>query len=151
MWAGMLPMNERNESRKAKQRGQGAIEAALVLLVFLVIVIGILDIGQVLFIHQALVERARNAVRYGIVRAYDATAITNVVLYNQPTVLDSAAGGFLGMTSAMINVAKSGAAGSTEERITVTIQGYPYQFFSPFIVGAFTARPIVASLPVETL
>ena len=132
------------------QRGQSAIESTLVLLVFLVTLLGIFDLGQILFIHQTFVERARNAVRFGVVRTYDPVQIQNMVLFNSPTVPSGATSGFLGLKPGMVTVSRENV-GTDEERIVVTIAGYPYRFFSPLIAGAFTGRPIVASLPVETL
>jgi Flp pilus assembly protein TadG len=144
-------MNERLRRRRKDRSGQSAIEAALVMVVFLVTVIGILDIGQVLFIHQGLVERARNGARYGIVNSYDETQIRNVVLYNQPTAPDNGSSGFLGLTASMVSVQRGGTPGASDDRVTVTISNYPYQFFTPLLAGSFTARPIIASLPMEAL
>ena len=44
--------------------GSTILELALIFLVFLGLLIGTFDFGQFLFIHQALVERARYAARW---------------------------------------------------------------------------------------
>ena len=49
------------------RRGQSLVESTLVLLVFLSLLLGVIDCGQVLFAHQALMDRVRGAVRWGIV------------------------------------------------------------------------------------
>jgi len=62
------------------------IETALIFIIFASLLLGIMDFGQFLFIHQALVERARYAARWGAVtNPSDSAAITNMVLYNQPS------------------------------------------------------------------
>ena len=50
------------------------MEATLVLLVFFALLLGVIDCGQVLFAHQALVERVRSAVRWGVVQPWEGTA-----------------------------------------------------------------------------
>ena len=58
------------------------VETSLVLLTFLMLLIGIIDFGQVLYFHQSLVERARAAARYGAINPTDTTGIQNVAVYN---------------------------------------------------------------------
>ena len=130
------------------RRGQALLESALVTLVFLVLLIGVLDVCQVLFVHQTLVERSRNAVRYGAVRPYDADAIRNMVLYNQLTAPGEQAPGVFGLTPSMVSVSRLDAT-LHEDRIVVAITDYPFDFFSPFIAGAVRGKPIVATMPYE--
>ncbi len=122
------------------------LEGALVTLILAAVLIGIFDLGLVLFIHQTFVARARSAVRYAIVNTYDVTAIQNMVLYGHPT---AGTAGMFNLTAGMVSVSRQDA-GTSEQRIVVTISGYPYRFFSPWIAGVMTGRPIIASLPLET-
>ncbi len=130
------------------RRGQSLVESAFVLLVFLVTLIGIFDLGLIMFLHQTFVERARNAVRYSVVRAYDPAVVRNMVLYNQPSAPDGSPTGYMGLTPAMIDVQRLDT-GTNEDRIVITIRDYPYRFFSPLIAGQFYGRHIVLTLPVE--
>jgi hypothetical protein len=134
--------------RRNKRRGQATLEGALVLLLFLGILIGILDVAQVLFVHQAFTERARNALRYAAVRPFNATEAQNLVLYNQTAAPDGNPGGYLGLTRSMVNVERRGA-GTGDDRVVVTISGYPFEFFSFYIAGRATGKPIIASMPYE--
>ena len=118
------------------------LEGALVTLILAVVLIGIFDLGQVLFVHQTFVARAR----YAVVNTYDVTTIQNMVLYGQPT---ARAAGVFNLTAGMVSVSRQDA-GTSEQRIVVTISGYPYRFFSPWIGRVMTGRPIIASLPLET-
>jgi len=54
-----------SSSRRRTSKGGAFVEMALIYLVFLIMLIGAFDFGQFLFVHQALVERARFAARRG--------------------------------------------------------------------------------------
>ena len=130
--------------KSRKQRGNVLVESALVLIVFLAMLIGIFDFGQMLYLQQSITERVRAALRYGIVNTYDATAIQNYVLYGQPT----ASGGptFFSLTASNVSVQRSDA-GTTNDRVTITVSNYNSVFLSPFIAGTFTGASITQTLP----
>jgi Flp pilus assembly protein TadG len=131
------------------RRGQGTIEAALVMLVFLATLIGIFDFSQILFVHQTFVARVRSASRYGALYPDNVDGIKNMVLYGQDTVPAGRTSGLLGLTSSMVTVARIDTS-TKDDRIVVSIVNYPYRLFSPWIGGIFTGRSIVVSIPVET-
>jgi hypothetical protein len=54
------------------------VETALILLTFILMLIGTIDFGQVIYFHQSLVERARAAARYGAINPTDTTGIRNI-------------------------------------------------------------------------
>ena len=140
---------------KSNERGQGLLEATLVTLSFFIILVGIIDVGQVLFVHQSIVERVRGAIRYGVVHDYDATAIRNKVLYDQATLPDGSdpddpPAGFLGLTAANVAVSREDAT-FNEDRLIVTVSDYSFSFFTPFIAGHYRGKPITASMPFEGL
>lgn len=54
------------------QTGQGLIEFALTVPIFLMLVFGIIDLARMLFGFSQVVDASRQAVRYGIVRGLDA-------------------------------------------------------------------------------
>lgn len=137
--------------KRRARRGQATLEGALVLLLFLGILIGILDLGQLLFVHQMLGERARNAVRYASVNDWSAGNIArtqNLVVYGAT---DPAPGAtpFFSIRQNMVRVERPTPDYSSEDRVVVTVSGYPFEFFSFYIAGLATGRPIVASLPFE--
>jgi len=134
--------------RANREKGQALVESALVLLVFLTVLIGIFDLVQVLFMHQTLTERARNAVRYGAVRAYDETAVQNMVLFNHPEAPQDATIGVFGLTRAMVQVTRR-SPGTPADRLSVTISDYPYRLFNPVIAGLVRGKDIVATIPYE--
>src|SRR5205814_3656855 len=81
-----LPSHRRSgmTKRRSTQSGQALVESGLILFIFLVFLIGTFDFGQYLYFHQSLSERARAALRYGIINAADRTGIQNMAVYNDP-------------------------------------------------------------------
>jgi len=135
--------------RGKSRRGNAFVEGALVLTVVIFVLIGIVDVGQVLVLHQGLVERVRAGARWGVVNSFNVTKIKNVVVYADPD-----PGGtpkpLLRLAPSMVTATLAGA-GTPEARITVTITNYPFRFFTPWIAKAYTARPIRVSMPAEGL
>lgn len=137
-----------------RERGSALVEGTLILLVFLSMLIGIVDFGQFLFVHQTLTERARQAVRYGIINdPTDSTSIQNVVLYGQasggsvPASPSSTDKGIFDVQRSNVNVSATGS-GTDDYRLTVQIQNYPYTIYSPLISGSYNGPNILASLPL---
>jgi len=150
---------KRRQNREHRERGQAMLESALVLLLLLVVLIGIVDMGQFLYFHQSLTERARAAARYGAVNTYSSPglAIQNVAIYNDPggaangatavlPYLNTAAG-----TNGYVSATLIGAAGTDDARIVVTINNYPYNFLSPYLSKSTWLRTVVATEPYEIL
>jgi len=110
---------------------------------------GIVDLAQVLVVHQALVERVRAGARWATVNSFDATKIRNVVMYNTSSPPPGATPLF-GLTASQVSATQYDA-NTPEYRIIVQIQGYPFHFFSPWIAGAYTARPISVDVSGESM
>jgi Flp pilus assembly protein TadG len=53
--------------RRERDRGQALVEFALVIPIFLLIVLGLFDLGRAVFYHTTLSNASREAVRVGIV------------------------------------------------------------------------------------
>ena len=133
--------------RRRGGRGSTYVESALVLSVVIFTLIGIVDIGQVLVLHQGLVERVRVGARWGVVNTFDETKIKNVVVYNASQPAEGATP-LLNLTTDLVSATQY-AADTPEWRIAVRIDNYPFHFFSPLIVGDYTAKPIVMDMSGE--
>jgi TadE-like protein len=136
-----------------RERGQGLVEGTLVLLVFFTLLLGVVDCGQVVFAHEALVERVRSAVRWGVVRPFDGTReeITNLVLYNQTSEPRVATGGYLGLKPANVRVRYQPATAERpdDETLTVEIINFESHLFSPLIARTIISpRPVLISAPM---
>ena len=141
--------NRKSPLRKRTSKGSAIVETALVFVIFAVMLIGIFDFGQFLFIHQALVERARYAARWGAINdPTDLTSITNMVLYNQATApSDNETPSYFNLTSSNVSVTNPDS-GTNDYRLNVTISGYTYTVLSPYIAGSYTGQPITVSVPL---
>ena len=138
-------MNRKNG--KKRQRGSALIETALIFVIFTFMLVGIFDFGQFLFIHQALVERARSSARWGIVNdPTNHTAIQNMVLYNQPTAPANTPS-YFGLTTDMVQVTNPGS-GTDDYHLAVLITNYPYTVLSPYIGGTYIGPNITISIPL---
>ena len=132
----------------AARKGGVVIEVTLALMLFLLLLFGIFDMGFLMYAHQTLVHQARNAVRYGVVRAYDADLITNMILYNQPTAPSPGAPGVLNLTPANITVSRL-QPNTANDRILVTVRNYSFGIVSPVTTRVLAGRPITVSMPME--
>lgn len=122
------------------------MESALTLGVFFALVVGMLDVGQMLFVHQTLVERARESVRWGAVHPFDAAAMQNLVIYgtSAPGASETA---FWGLKRSNVSVSNPNCevASNSDCRVKVIVTGYSY----PLLSSTFTGGTIEASLPSE--
>ena len=141
-----------SQARK-RQRGSVLVETGLIFTTFAFMLIGAFDFGQFLFIHQALVERARSAARWGVVTdPTNLTAIRCMVLYDQPSGSgcpgnDDTRPGYFGLTQNMVQVSTPGS-GTNDYRLVVFITNYPYTVLSPYIGGTYMGPNITVSYPI---
>lgn len=140
-------MTAASSRRRGRQRGSTLLESALVLIVFITVLLGMMDMGQVLFQRASVVERVRNAVREGVI-TYDPTAIRNMVLYGTATPADGAVPAF-NLSADMVEVTRLDA-NTSADRVEVRVSNYPIDFYTPFIAGRVTGPPIALVAPMET-
>ena len=132
--------------KRRNTRGSTLVELSLIFMVFFCLLIGAFDFGQFLFIHQALVERARYAARWGMA-TYPSptnTQIQNMVIYGQST---AGTNGYFGLTSSMVTVTSSNS-GTWNACISILVSNYPYKMLSPYIAGSYTGPNINVTVPL---
>ena len=139
--------------RRRQERGQALVEGALALLLFFAFLFAVIDCGQILVVHQALVERVRSAVRWGVVRHWDGTGeqIANRVLYRQTEEPASTADAYLGLARANVQVRYSPAPAERpdDEVLSVAIVDYHYHFLSPWVTeNLVNPRPVFITAPM---
>jgi hypothetical protein len=136
-----------------KQKGQGLVEATFVLLAFFALLLGVIDCAQVVFAHQALVERVRSSVRWGVVHEWEGpTVITNLILYGQQQEPRVTTEGFLGLKPENVRVEHRPPTPERpdDETLTVEIVNFECHFFSPLIGKTLVnPRPVKISAPVS--
>ena len=137
----MSPVNRKRRGN----RGSTMLELALIFLVFFSLLMGTFDFGQFLFVHQALVERARWAARWGMTNNTATTAeIKNMVIYGQST---TGSNGYFGLSDSMVTVTASNA-NTNSWCISVLISNYPYKMLSPYISGNYNGPNINVTVPL---
>lgn len=121
------------------------LELTLIFLVFFSLLMGAFDFGQFLFIHQALVERARYAARWGLASTTATTSdIQNMVIYGQTAAGSS---GYFGLTNSMVTVTASNP-NTWNWNISILISNYPYKMLSPYLAGSYTGPNIMVTVPL---
>lgn len=114
----------RKKREQANRRGQGLVEFALILPLFLLLLFGMVEFGRALMTKNILTGAAREAVRKAAVQPDSATAIS-VAQTRAQEVLNSA-----GIYGATVSVSDNNVG--TEPTVEVSVS---YQF--PIIVGGF--------------
>jgi Flp pilus assembly protein TadG len=112
-----------------KRRGQSLVETTLILAAFMGLILGMVGVGQMLFVRQALAERAQDAARWGAVNAYDGPAIRNLVLYGTATPPEGSTT-FGGLAASEVVVDNPGCPG-VDCRVSVAIPGHGIQSTEP--------------------
>jgi len=143
-----MKLMEQSSRRRRVSGGNVILESAIVFLGLSVLLLGAFDMGQYLFVHQALVERARYAARWGAVNnPADSTSITNMVLYYQATTPSAGTPSLFNLTSDKVQVSTPDA-GTDNYRLVVQISGYSWTVLSPYIAGNYTGPAITVSVPL---
>jgi len=138
-----------NTSRRRRtSAGNVIVETALIFLVFAGMLIGAFDFWQFLFIHQAMVERARSAARWGAINdPTDFASIRNMVLYNQAATPAQGTVSYFNLNSGNVTPTNPGS-GTDDYRLNLLISGYSYTVLSPYIAGTYIGPPITVSVPL---
>ncbi len=110
------------------------VEGALIFVLGVSLLIGLLDIGQILFIHQTVVDRTNTAARWASVSPFDATQIKNMILYGTPSA-GTPGSELFNMSASNISVAHDTSDGAYADRISIVVSGYSYLFFSGMFVN----------------
>ena len=110
--------------KKRSSRGQSLVEFALILPLFMLIVLGIFDLGRVIYAYSALHNAAREGARYGAVHPCDDVGIETMAQ-------NMAAGLGEGITvnSSIVDV------GGTPSRIQVQVV-FQFRTVTP-LIGSF--------------
>lgn len=142
-----------------QQKGVAAIEFAILLPLLLFIVFGITEFGRALHSYNTLVKATRDAARYAMVQqpGGGADAVTKCLAVHGNT---ECSGSPLapGLTTDMVSVCDWQRCPGTHQSqgtapvlnlVTVTITGYPFQSFVPFVtanLSSFTFADISTTM-----
>ena len=131
--------------KKNKQTGAAAIEFALIASIFFTILIGILELGRVLFYMNSAAEATRFGARIGVVCDINASGIRSNMIKRLNI-----------LTNQNINVdyVPAGCSQATCKSINVSITGVTVATFIPFVpdsVNAIGLPSFITTLPRESM
>ena len=125
------------------QRGQSIVELALLLPVLLVIAMGVVDFGRAMYAYVAVSNAAQAGAEYASRNpAYNASAITNAVLYE--------AGTFLQSQSDKVVAVASEENGDRVKVVQVTVS-YSFTPITPFPFTGDVPIQATAAAPMRAL
>ncbi len=90
-------------NRRKRTAGPAIVETSLSLLLYTTIIFSLVDFGYIMYLHQAITDRARAAARYGALNPGDTTGMQNMVLYYQTT---GSGPGLFGLTSSNVSAVR---------------------------------------------
>jgi Flp pilus assembly protein TadG len=114
---------------RSRRKGQSLVETSLILAAFVGLLLGLVTIGQTLFVRQTFAERIHDAARWGAMNTYNPAAIRNLVRYGT-TRPDRQATPFMGLTGSEIVVTAPGCPGP-QCRVSVAIPAQGIQSTEP--------------------
>ncbi len=132
--------------RRLREVGQSLIELALVLVFVIILVVGIVDLGRVLFYYQSMRDASQEAVAYAAAFPLDhaylpnCTAIRVRVLDNVPD-LDSITVMFNNDDCATTSAAVIAKEACTGNSVTVIANKFGYPLIMP-VIGQLIGRGI---------
>lgn len=135
---------------RRRQRGQELVEFALIASIVLIFLFGIIDWGIAFMNYETLAQRAAWAARYASATK-DLAGAQNIVVNGVPS-----GTGFtpIGLTGDMVTIDDEvestdegtfSAAPTTRRYVVVTISGYQYQMFTPFVGVLIQPSNVVAA------
>jgi hypothetical protein len=136
---------------KQDEKGSTLVEYAIGASVFILAMFAVLEFGRALWAHNALTDAARQGARYAVLHtsgAAEDTNIKNLVVYG------STAGGTKpivpGLTTAMVEISRSGDFSVNAGTATVKIKGYEFKFVLPLMPGSIKMPEYSTTLTGES-
>lgn len=144
-----------NKRAKTSEKGSTLVESALVLTTLVCMIFFVFDLGRMLMTQQFIAERARVTVRMAAVNGWNSTSVANYLCYNSTTApdsgTDSAAPGFFGLVPSKVSFSTLGTLGTPDYRLKVTVSGVSVLTWIPYMSNNFTAPPVTATAPAQSL
>lgn len=130
----------RKAASRRNQRGAALVEFAIAATVLLTLIFAVLELGRLLWVHNALNDAARRGARYAVNQPQSASSlaeIRNVAVFGNPEGTGSPLVNDLTADKVKVTYQGYGLATGT---VTVEIENYDFQFVVP-IVGTTIRMP----------
>ena len=143
----------RNRRNGRAQKGATLVESALVLTTIICMIVFVMDMGRILLTQQFISERARVTVRNAVVNNWTQTQAANFLCYNSTAAPngDSTTPGYLGLLPSQVTYNTLGTSTASDYRLQIVVSGVPMWTWVPFISGSYTAPPVTATFPAQSL
>jgi Flp pilus assembly protein TadG len=140
-------MKTLNSRRTRRQRGVAAIEFALISTIFFTLLIGIMEMGRVLFYWNSAAEATRLGARVAVVCDVNGSqSASNPVIKNMQQMLP-----ILQPSNVAITYTPSGCDASSCTAVTVAITNVTVNTVVPFVPFTLSMPPFTTTLPRESL
>ncbi|MFO7543370.1 MAG: TadE/TadG family type IV pilus assembly protein [Thiobacillus sp.] len=137
-------MNRRADSvlLMKRQRGAAAVEFALVAIVFFMLLIGIVEMGRVLFTWNAAVEATRYGARVAVVCGLNDAAILSRMQKIMPS---------LTTANVVVSYTPGGCTVDTCQQVSVETQNVAVTTLIPISGTVLAVPPFTTTLPRESM
>src|SRR5256885_108519 len=127
-----------------KQQGAAAVEFAIVLTAFIMLLTMIVGFGHWIYTHEMVTDATRVGARMAVVCDLNDSAIKSVMQARVPQ---------LGLTTSQISVQyfPAGCAKASCQGVAVSVTGVTYTPWIPFLPAAVAVPSFTTSLPRESL
>lgn len=129
-------------SLRTCQRGAAAVEFALVAIVFFMLLIGIVEMGRVLFTWNAAAEATRYGARVAVVCPKDDPAILSRMQKIMPA---------LSAANVAVSYLPSGCTVASCQQVSVKVQNVPVTTLIPVSAATLAVPPFTTTLPRESM
>ncbi len=129
-------------SSRKRQHGAAAVEFALVAIVFFMMLIGIVEMGRVLFTWNATAEATRYGARVAVVCSLNDAAILSRMQRIMPALTSE---------NVSVSYAPSGCSVANCQQVSVSIQNVPVTTLIPVSAITLMVPPFTTTLPRESM
>ncbi|KAB2314581.1 pilus assembly protein [Betaproteobacteria bacterium SCN2] len=130
------------QSLVRRQKGAAAVEFALIATVFFILLIGVLEMGRVLFTWNAAAEATRYGARVAAVCDINDSAILSRMQDIMPN---------LEAANVSVSYLPSGCNQSNCQQVSVSIVNFQVTTHIPVVSAVLAVPPFTTSLPRESL
>lgn len=145
-------MSTRNR-HNGGERGNTLVESAFVLLTFVAVLLGTADLARIMYVHNSVNERIRNAARKAAIYSYTPDQVKNLIAYGGLAAPEGAdivsLPGYEGILPSNISV-EYFDAGTNDRRVRVVVTGMRIVTVSPWLRRVSSNIPISLTVPLET-
>lgn len=131
------------------EHGSSLVEMVIGASVLMTVVFGVLEVGRLLWTHNALAEAARQGARYAAISTQNVNNVKNFVVYGTASPGGGANPAVYGLTTSNVNVTYSGF-GVKQGTVSVEITGYVFNFNVPIFGGGVTMPSYKSTLTGES-